>query len=157
MNRDRDWFAIDMCNEYESELRELGWSDSYSYYDDVEWDTLKLLEGQCKLQRQLNKLQYSHQPSNSIKCPSCLDGKIYPAFPHTKKAAMGITCEDCHGTGRLQISKDQYDRWKESGEKMKNDRIERRMTLKDEANYLGIDVCLLSAMERGVANPYGVR
>lgn len=54
-----------------------------------------------------------------------------------------LKCHNCNGTGK--VDKDKL----ENGQRMKTDRLNRKMTLRDEAKRLGVTPIVLSGMENG--------
>lgn len=81
-----------------------------------------------------------------IKCPSCDGiGELYSGFN-----AIIFRCDRCDGAGECPSV---MEGWILHGKTLKNNRIARRVTLKDEAARLNIDVGILSKMERGIINP----
>ena len=96
-----------------------------------------------------------------IPCPKCDGGKnplcCFPAFPNkrmlekTNEELMKIFhCTQCGGTGT--VSNEMLE-WIVDGQTLKNRRIEARITLRDAAKRLNIQVSILSEMERGVRKP----
>lgn len=84
---------------------------------------------------------------DDMTCPTCNGHKrVY----HPVHIDIGFTCPDCEGTG---IADDRYYLWLAIGEAMKAERISRRVLLRDEAIARGMDVGLLSRMERGFNEP----
>jgi len=77
---------------------------------------------------------------------NCKSGRLFPAIPHKRFPIEGLECNVCKGTG--YIPDNDYDPSK--GRSMKEDRINRRVSLRDEAKRLSIDVTDLSLMERGI-------
>lgn len=74
-------------------------------------------------------------------CPDCNGRKFI---------ISRIECPSCLGTGSVD---DRHPLWKPIGEAMKAKRISRRVLLRDEAIARGMDVGLLSRMERGFTEP----
>ena len=79
-----------------------------------------------------------------IKCPSCKgEKKLYGiGCPGFKPIEMD--CPNCDKNG--EIEKEKY----EAGQKRKKNRLKRKMTLRKEAQRLGICPAELSQIERGI-------
>lgn len=85
------------------------------------------------------------------KCPQCDGfGRILFAFPSSSKAAAGLPCPLCEGTGQAEGD---FDIWKERGAILKEQRIAKGITLRAAAKYLSVDPSNLSKMERGLMKP----
>lgn len=96
------------------------------------------------------------RPANPVSrpylCPVCLGSpKSIAHFnmgenkPHEWRE---IECDACEGTGR--VTQHRMDAITE-GKKLRQDRIERNMSLREEAQRLGISPVQLSRRERGYA------
>ena len=89
-----------------------------------------------------------------VTCSSCDgEGRNFSPFIYTTEGCRAgfIQCSLCSGTGRItqeQIS------WVAEGDRMRDDRLERRMSLRAEAASLGISPQELSKMEFGRINPF---
>lgn len=81
-----------------------------------------------------------------MKCPNCKLGRMYPAIPHENFPESGLQCDVCHGSGILP---EYFNYLPKLGKIIKDDRIRRNMTLRDEAHRLHVDARRLSCMERG--------
>jgi DnaJ-class molecular chaperone len=81
----------------------------------------------------------------------CIDcngrGEILPAF---HQMGLTITCDRCQGTG--QMPRHQLP-WIEAGRRLRQERINRRETLRDCATRLNLDVMAVSDAERGKIDP----
>lgn len=78
------------------------------------------------------------------KCPSCVDGNSY-GFGKLGKPVV-IKCDVCNGTDlvdNLTLVKI------EKGKILKEERIARGITLRNEAKWLKVDASELSKLERG--------
>lgn len=62
-----------------------------------------------------------------------------------------MTCSNCRGKGAIP---DNLLSWAAQGEAMKQDRLERRLSLKTEAERLGIHQTELYQMEHGTIRPF---
>jgi hypothetical protein len=86
-----------------------------------------------------------------MKCPECNGTKIRghsrPFLKWEKLSIMTFGCDFCGETGKV-TQKDLNRRAK--GKKLRDDRVAREVTLRDEAKRLGIGVVELSNMERGI-------
>ncbi len=84
---------------------------------------------------------------DNISCPECCGHKIVLVtyFPGTPRHPP-MPCRVCGGSG--QITLEHHNRI-EAGEKMREDRIERGVSLRAEAARLGITPCNLSDLENG--------
>ena len=90
----------------------------------------------------------------TVPCPDCEgDGK------YTVLAYYGgvwgcvpteMQCSRCKGAGRMP---EEMVAWRESGQQMRSDRLGRQLSLREEANRLGVSVVELSQMERGIIEP----
>jgi hypothetical protein len=85
----------------------------------------------------------------SIPCPDC-DGKG-EQYCHVNRGGPGngfgwFPCLTCKG--RRVVPAD-YPERREAGRRMREDRLSRNMTLRDEAARLGISVVELSRLEQG--------
>ena len=76
-----------------------------------------------------------------MKCPNCEKGWMRAFF-----APVMIPCDICGGTGELP---ENLTYQPEIGQEMKRNRIARRITLKEGAMVIGIEVSELSRRERG--------
>jgi hypothetical protein len=81
-----------------------------------------------------------------MRCPNCKSGRLYPAIPHKGFPESGLQCDVCKGSGILP---EYYNYLPEEGEILKQDRLRRNMTLRDEAFRLRKDVRWVSKRERG--------
>lgn len=85
-------------------------------------------------------------------CPKC-QGTGVILLPtvslRTQKPAL-LSCRQCYGK---RIVPDEMKQWMMDGEALANYRRDSRLTLRQGARWLGMDVVLLSEMERGVAQP----
>lgn len=83
-----------------------------------------------------------------IICSHCKGRKSYPSFVTTRKGCslQEIDCFTCKGVG--SITEDHYDRIIK-GETIRLDRIERKLSLRQEALRLGIKPIELARLERG--------
>lgn len=87
----------------------------------------------------------------TIKCPQCEGfGRVFFAFPFTRKAAEGMPCPLCAGAG---TAAGEFKIWKERGALLKARRISSGLTLREAANHFSIDASNLSKMERGLMKP----
>lgn len=80
-----------------------------------------------------------------MKCPACQNG-YHEGFACPGFRLVRVPCDICKGTQELPENLI-YD--KERGEKMRQDRISRRVIMRKECKNLGVNVCTLSMMERG--------
>lgn len=81
-----------------------------------------------------------------------------------------ITCPDCHGTGKILVAFKMIDlvcdrcggsgkcpaimlEWMEKGRVLRQERLSRRVSLREESLEKGMDVMILSHAERGITNP----
>lgn len=89
-----------------------------------------------------------------MKCPNCKGNKkILLAFP-PKHLINGIDCYFCNGTG---IHDGEYDQsWKELGNKLKQKRINKRLTTSKVARLLKMNRMDLVNMERGLIKPIDI-
>lgn len=86
-------------------------------------------------------------------CPDCNGEK--KVFAHVNRGEQGsgfgwIRCFRCKGSGDVP---DEQAQWMSEGIKRRCDRVARGLTLREEAERLGIAVTTLSAVERGMT-PY---
>lgn len=79
-------------------------------------------------------------------CPQCRGFKIILNFYGQNLGR----CDMCEGIGMLPEG---VAKWHPYGERLKAERIHRRMTLRASAEHLGIDASNLSKMERGIIAP----
>jgi hypothetical protein len=63
---------------------------------------------------------------------------------------LSIDCELCEKTGKIGREKVA---WRKAGRRMREERIARRVVLREEAKKRGMDPLLLSRMERGIVKP----
>lgn len=85
-------------------------------------------------------------PAASSACPQCRGFKIILNF-HGQSLGQ---CDMCEGKGTLPEC---VAKWHPYGERLKAERIHRRMTLRAAAKHLGMDASNLSKMERGIIAP----
>ena len=83
-----------------------------------------------------------------MECPRCKGKKKTPCFKG--RGLIDLTCNLCDGKG--VVSK-KHKEWAKEGDKLRDDRIARRMTLRKEAKRREIDVQILSDMEIGKIKP----
>lgn len=85
-------------------------------------------------------------------CPECHgEGRIL-ALGCGKKGPVGLSfdCELCENSGEIDERKSA---WREEGRRMKEERIARKVVLRNEAKRRGMDPLTLSRMERGILEP----
>lgn len=82
----------------------------------------------------------------SSTCPQCRGFTVILTF---RGQSLG-PCEMCKGTGRIP---EHVKKWAPYGERLKAERIARRLTLRKAAAQLGVDPSNLSKMERGIIAP----
>ncbi len=82
-------------------------------------------------------------------CPQCNGFKVLLTF-HGQSLGK---CDMCEGVG---IMPEHVSRWHPYGERIKAERIYRRLTLRAAAKLLGLDASNLSKMERGIIQPRNV-
>lgn len=83
-------------------------------------------------------------------CPDCKGEGIQPiAFPHNKEMCT-IKCTRCKGKKNVS---DCTPEWQQKGEIVKNQRINKRITLRNACKKLKLDPVVASEMERGVIEP----
>ena len=80
-----------------------------------------------------------------ITCPTCNGEKVIRAVLHD----VEIACDQCDGTGTVP---DEMLTWIERGKEIRAERLARKVTLRDEAKRLGVDVMTISAIERGLVD-----
>lgn len=87
-------------------------------------------------------------------CPQCNGEKAVKIFPRTHRVTGEIICDipcyRCEETGEVP---DIQAQWIELGKKRREDRISRRVTLKDEAARLQVIATDLSFAEQGMIDP----
>ncbi|MBI4815216.1 MAG: helix-turn-helix transcriptional regulator [Deltaproteobacteria bacterium] len=81
-----------------------------------------------------------------MKCPSCTDGLSVAILCGPGCTLAAVRCQDCDGTGAIAESALAR---KAEGEKLRQDRINRGKSLREEAQDLGITATELSRRERG--------
>jgi hypothetical protein len=81
-----------------------------------------------------------------MKCPSCHGAKQFLVICN----GSFIPCFRCKASGRVP---DIQKKWIVRGRKIRNDRVKRGVTLREEAKRRKLDVLALSEMERGVIDP----
>lgn len=95
-----------------------------------------------------------------MQCPLCKGKKkILGLFPvwaedvpkEKRKPYVEVTCHQCEGNGEVP---DEMTEWIKEGKKLKDKRIEKRLTLRKAAKKLGIDGSELSYQETGRKKPY---
>ena len=88
----------------------------------------------------------------SVKCPDCDGEGITEALMNFGGfcAPMKKKCTRCDGRG--QIPEEMLD-WKKIGAAMKQDRLDRGLSQREEADRIGIHVAELSQMEAGIVEP----
>lgn len=79
-------------------------------------------------------------------CPTCNGKKEVFGIGCPGFKPIVMDCNTCDGKGK--ITEQQVERMKD-GEKLRQERLGRRMTLRAEANRLGMDVVKLSDIEHG--------
>lgn len=83
-----------------------------------------------------------------MKCPECHGAKdiqlICPPMPRK------MPCPRCFGLGAVP---DEQKEWIEVGKQMREDRLKRGHTLREESRRRKIDSLVLSNMERGIQLP----
>lgn len=84
-----------------------------------------------------------------IICPDCNDGKIFGIGCSGFKF-MALTCPRCKGTGVID---EVMLEWIKTGDILRNNRRNSRLTCREEAKRLKIRFSLLSEYERGIRNP----
>lgn len=91
-------------------------------------------------------------------CPVCkgegMTIGLFPLYadhvpPEKRKPVIELTCDLCEGKG--QIATQTFHLWNQ-GRAMREDRLKRGMSLRNEAKRLGILPSVLSARERGIRN-----
>ncbi len=91
----------------------------------------------------------------TIPCPFCGGSKTIEAMfvvhsNGTETLFEALPCPSCDATGRIDAH---FHQWEKIGRKMREDRIKREKTLRDEARERKINVCNLSRMECGLMKP----
>lgn len=81
-----------------------------------------------------------------ITCPRCHGKKEILGLSFSAKKSVVLVCDICNGHGEITEEKQQLIN---IGAQRKSDRIARGMTLRKEANRLGLKPSILSAIERG--------
>jgi DNA-binding XRE family transcriptional regulator len=87
-----------------------------------------------------------------MKCPECNGLGKHRGFGCPGLRPVELGCELCGGSG--QIGEEQA-RWRKTGERLKQARIDRLETLRRCAARLGVNPNQLSLWERGVDDPSG--
>jgi hypothetical protein len=96
---------------------------------------------------------------NEILCPDCKGTKItigiFPVWANIvpknrRKSYTFLPCLRCARKGK--VSKEMI-KWQREGEKLKDFRLNKRITLRGASKRLGIEAERLSNMERGVIQP----
>lgn len=91
-----------------------------------------------------------------ILCTSCDGfGKHFsrPILIKGKVEIIELKCELCNGTGKI---KDEKIDWIIKGQKLREYRLEKEITLRKAAKMLGMDASNLSKMERGIIKPKNI-
>lgn len=82
-------------------------------------------------------------------------GKVEGLFPVGNGRMPSIMldnlpCPYCKSSGKVD---DRYPQWRESGQAIRNQRLNKRITLREMSKRSGIDVSSLCMMEAGVSDP----
>jgi hypothetical protein len=87
-----------------------------------------------------------------MKCPDCLKGQIagIACGPKIHCSPMVLKCFRCGGSGNIP---DEMGGWIKIGKQMRENRLKRDISLREEAKRLGILPSVLSQMENGRINP----
>ena len=80
-----------------------------------------------------------------ITCPACNGEKVIHAAFHD----VEIPCNQCKGTGEVP---EEMIAWIERGMEIRDERLSRKVTLRDEAKRLDVGVMTISAIERGLVD-----
>lgn len=83
----------------------------------------------------------------TILCFRCGGRRVNVAYVCPGFRRVQRECEACKGTGRLPAAADE---WRAAGERMRQERIARRIPIRDAAASLGIDVVRYSKIEFGL-------
>lgn len=85
-------------------------------------------------------------------CPECQGKGVVLALGCGPQhpVALSYDCELCGKTGKIDEARV---KWREAGRRMKAARVTRGIVLREEANRRGVDVVVLSKMERGIVAP----
>lgn len=85
-----------------------------------------------------------------VKCPDCKGEGILRGFGCPGFRPISIPCQMCAGT--KEVSEERLE-WMKVGDAMREDRINRGVTCRVEAQERGIKAVELSEMERGIRKP----
>lgn len=92
-------------------------------------------------------------------CPDCKGKKkiigIFPVWAdyvhqEKRKPYVELDCPRCKATGKVS---DETPKWMKQGKIIKNRRLKTKLVLRKAARQIGIDLLMLSEMERGVIKP----
>ena len=87
---------------------------------------------------------------NQIKCPRCEGAGNAIGLALSKGKVIEMTCPWCEGTGSVER---RVITWIERGVVLKQSRLDRHTTLREESKRRGIDAATLSRAERGIIDP----
>lgn len=87
-----------------------------------------------------------------MNCPDCNGEKEVKIFPKlvNGKIICTLPCDRCNQSGTVP---DIQEIWIHLGKSMRKDRVQRKQTLRDAAEVLGISALHLSQAERGMIDP----
>lgn len=83
-------------------------------------------------------------------CPRCHGEKVMHGFGCPGFRPMTFPCPDCGGAGEIP---DERAGWIEAGQRMQKARVDRGVSLREEAKRLGVSAVLLSDVEHGRLDP----
>ena len=90
-------------------------------------------------------------------CPACKGKKELAVFPIPSSDGQVITSISCYRCEESGEVPDIQAEWIILGEKLREERLSRKVILRDEANRLGISALTLSEAERGMIDPRTIK
>ena len=88
-----------------------------------------------------------------MECPRCKGEKVIHGFGCPGFKPIAIPCPQCDGSGSV-IS--EMAQWIEHGKKLRDERVKRRITLREMAKFKGLSAVELSDIELGRVNNLGI-